>query len=197
MFIKLKKLFVLSCFFLLSSFYSSLSWGSMPWLFNTNLGYGKFMAVADEDSSSIIRVALGKYLTQAIGAEFGVETGKTMILQPHFPNNPDDVRLTGTVNTFLDLLGTYTIPVISKFQAIVKAGVAYRTIDFSHQELKEITKVDPEIQVGVSYAINDTSSVGITYQAIFGKKIQIENPTDIPQGVPSEQVIFLGLSMRV
>lgn len=139
----------------------------------------------------------------SLGVEIGVQNGNTMRLNISKPildvlgGEPVGV----VIKPLLDVLATLKVTPFDNpgLFGFVKGGVAYRQLQVDRNEVNDLAKINPEIQVGLGYGMNDNAALFLVFQHVFGNNPNYQaNPlteTGYIQGLPSQDSILMGLSI--
>lgn len=148
------------------------------WSINPALGYTHFSNMVNEDGN----VAVGRlsfdstfYQTNQneMGLELGFQTGNTGRLQV---SNSIIAAIGGipvrfTIKPILDFLFTFKHHIKStQLFLIAKGGGAYRQLDFTSESNTNLSKIDPEAQVGFGRVLSKHANISLLYQGIYALK---------------------------
>lgn len=139
----------------------------------------------------------------SLGLEIGVQNGNTLRL--NIPKPLLDILggepVSVVVKPLMDALITLkTMPFDNPgIFGFLKGGLAYRQLQVDRNEVNDLTKINPELQLGLGYGMTDNSALFIAYQHIFGSNPNYQiNPlteTGHIENVPSQNSLFLGISI--
>src|SRR5690606_19107591 len=106
-----------------------------------------------------------------------------------------------TIKPSLDLLITnylYLLPYKSTF-IFLKAGPILRQLQFTRGSIDDLTKISPEIQLGVGADFNRILKLSLAYQKVISKspnfEITSQNCSAHVSNIPSQSGIILGTSI--
>lgn len=187
-----------------------------PWIFSGSVGYGLFLDMYKNDGQTALgRFSVGKEVFKSdemafgseisLGLELGVQTGNSMRLG----NDQATLDLFGlpiqsTIKPTIDFLATLrtnTLENVPLFMQL-KAGVAYRHWQFETiDSINTLSKIAPELQLGVGYLISDLAFITFSYQGIFGGNPQLTlYPQDLAAkvtNIPSQNALLIGCSLTL
>lgn len=187
-----------------------------PWIFSGSVGYGLFLDMYKNDGQTALgRLSVGKEVFKSdemafgseisLGLELGVQTGNSMRPGNEQPTLdlfglPIQSTLKPTID-FLATLRTNTLENVPLFMQL-KAGVAYRHWQFeTFESINSISKIAPELQLGVGYLISDMAFITFSYQGIFGGNPDFSvNTTQITGtviNIPSQNALLVGFSLTL
>lgn len=187
---------------------SSGDHSNLPWSLEIGLGYGKYQNMISSDGKTVLsRIGFGKeffrYKSFHAGMEMGVQTGDNARL-----SIPESTQLLlgglpvdTVIKPMLDILvrGKLSFPKYTSFYSQVKAGAIWRQWQFTRSSVNDLSKINPELQIGVGWDINRIASLSLSYQHVFGGHPNFEVVSDDCQAhvsaIPSENSIILGLSI--
>lgn len=180
----------------------------LPWSLEIGLGYSSYSHMsANEGNTVLARIGIAKELLHLqqlhAGMEMGVQSGNTGGL--NVPQHTLDVlgglAIESIMKPTMDILVTskfYPSRYNSSFTQI-KAGLMLRQWQFNRGSINNMTKINPEIQIGIGRDINRIVSLALSYQRIVGNapnfQITSENCYARVAGIPGESGIILGLSI--
>ena len=180
----------------------------LPWSLEVGLGYGKYQNMLRSDGTTVLaRIGIAKQIVRmqafSAGIEMGVQSGNTARLSvpDSIENELGGLPVDSTIKPSLDLLLTAKVYPLTKriFFTQIKAGAISRRWQFTRGSVNDVSKVNPEIQIGIGYDVNRVASVSLSYQGIFGNnpdfKIVTEDCLAHVSGIPGENSVILGLSV--
>jgi hypothetical protein len=180
-----------------------------PWKMEAAFGMADYAHVSTHDGQTAVgRMSLGYVIATLpfgqVGADVGIQSGNSMrlVLPEESIYALGGIPIEATMKPMLDMLIDFqTVPLASLPLSIsVKGGVAYRSMQLDRESVPGVREFAPEIQTGMSYAINEKSSINIGYQYISGKKPELTvNPqteTGVLHYIPAQQAIMLGFSFN-
>ena len=164
-------------------------------------------AYANDGQSILGRLSLNAQydVTESlnIGLEIGVQNGNTMRLD--IPKLELDMLggepVTVAIKPLLDALGTLKVTPFDNpgLFGFVKGGIAFRQLQVDRNEVNNLTKINPELQVGIGYGVKDNGTLFLSFQHVFGSNPNYQvNPlteTGYIEGLPSQDSILMGLSI--
>lgn len=177
------------------------------WGFSASLGATNYQNGYGSDGQSTLgRLSLEtQYLLNdlfVLGLEFGIQNGNAMRLD--VPKSTLDILGGEPINVVIkptvDVLATLKfVPFDSKLFGFMKGGVAYRQLQVDRNEVNDVSKLNPELQTGLGYALTDNSYLYVGYQHIFGSspKYQVNPVTEKGSisGIPSQDSLLIGFSL--
>lgn len=180
----------------------------LPWSLEIGLGYGKYQNMIASDGKTVLsRIGFGKeffsYKIFHMGMEVGVQTGDNARLS--IPESTQ-ILLGGlpvdtVIKPMLDMLikGKLSLPKYTSIYSQVKAGVIWRQWQFTRSSVNDLSKIDPELQVGIGWDINRIASLSLSYQHIFGGHPNFQVLSNDCEArvsaIPNENSVILGLSI--
>lgn len=211
-FLKTMQVLVLCCLGFLGTAHACSDCDDLPlrWGFSASLGATQYENVYHNDGQSALgRLSLeSRYPFSDFGSialEAGIQNGNTMRL--------DISQLT------LDLLGGEPVSISVKpmidvlvglqikpfddigFFGSIKGGIAYRQIQMYRNEINDLTKFSPELQVGLGYQINDNMAIHAHYQHVFGGNPNYQLNSALTgatlSNIPSQRSVLLGLTLII
>lgn len=181
----------------------------LPWSLEVGLGYGRYLDMYRNDGNTVLsRIGIGKELLNYDlfhgGAELGVQSGNNSRprVSQSVLNQLGGLQIDSVIKPMLDLLLTARFypncctPIFGQ----LKAGATWRIWQFTRTTVNDISKVDPEIQVGIGYDVNRFFRLSLSYQGIFGQNANFNTKcptcsTRMWGGIPSENSVIFGMSM--
>ncbi|OJY25360.1 MAG: hypothetical protein BGO90_00910 [Legionella sp. 40-6] len=173
-----------------------------------SIGATNFQQAYANDGQSILgRLSLnGQYeLTESLnlGLEIGVQNGNTMRLNISKPvlDMLGGEPVTVTIKPLFDTLVTLKVKPFNSLDllGLLKGGLAYRQLQVDRNEVNNLEKIDPELQTGLEYRVNENGSLFLTFQHVFGRNPNYQvNPlieTGYIEELPSQNSILIGLSV--
>jgi hypothetical protein len=211
----MKKIILLLTFFFFGSFctaHACSDCGDIPlrWGFTGSLGIAHYDSVYNNDGQSALgRLSFNAQYSfsdfAALGLEIGVQNGNTMRLDIPKPTldllGGEPVSL--IVKPMVDLLVSAQITPFEDvgFFGFIKGGVAFRQLQVDRNELNDLSKINPELQAGLGYKINDNLALHIEYQQVFGgaPNYQVDPLTETASisNIPTQKAVMLGLSLII
>ena len=181
----------------------------LPWHFNAGIGYVSYQGVLDS-STGLQRLAIARDVAQyegvALGFEVGVQTGLDARLS--LDSNQQDLlggpAVQVNIRPFADFLVTAMRDIcpIPNVAGFVKAGVAYRQMNFDRATLGSKTQISPEFQAGFSLFLSDKARVALGYQGIYTNTIKLRlngvvpDATGYANSIPSQNGALLTFTMN-
>lgn len=164
-------------------------------------------AYANDGQSILGRLSLNAQydVTESlnVGLEIGVQNGNTMRLD--IPKPELDMLggepVTVVIKPLLDVLGALKVTPFDNpgLFGFIKGGIAFRQLQVNRNEVNNLTKISPELQVGIGYGVKDNSSLFLGFQHVFGSNPNYQvNPlteTGYIEGLPSQDSILMGLTI--
>lgn len=151
----------------------------LPWSLEIGLGYGQYQNMYVSDGQVFLaRVGIAKEVIQYLalhgGMELGIQSGNTARLKI---SDSEKYALGGlpidtTIKPMLDMLltGKVYTQLDSPLYGIFKAGAIVRHWQFNNRgSINDITRVDPEFQLGVGMDVAKRLSLSLSYQGIIGR----------------------------
>ncbi|HHU0103065.1 TPA: hypothetical protein ACT9NQ_000781 [Legionella pneumophila] len=137
------------------------------------------------------------------GLELGVQNGNTMRLDTPKPirdalgGEPVEILIKPMLDVLLTLqMFPFDNPGLFGF---VKGGLAYRQLQVDRNEVNDLAKTSPELQVGLGYGMTDNSAFFVGYQRVFGHhpnyQINPATETGYLEAIPDQDSLLLGLSI--
>ncbi len=170
-------------------------------------GYGTISGASSQDGQFVQgRLAMGAAKTwdrYLVGAEVGVQSGNTM----HLSVSNALVLASGGLQWLATLKPLADILVATKIQIAIqqpiyitlKAGAAYRQLqlDDRHSSNYYVSKVNPEVQAGLSMALTPHAMLTVLYQGIYSKCNVGASLNDAGNAtishIPTQQAGFIGV----
>lgn len=184
--------------------------GLLSWGFSGSLGLARYDFVYNKDGQSTLgRLSLNAQYNAsdffALGLEAGVQNGNTMRLD--IPKTTLDLLggepVSIIVKPMVDLLVTAQITPFEDvgFFGFLKGGVAYRQLQVDRNEVNDLSKTSPELQMGVGYKINDNLAFHLEYQHVFGNnpyyQVNELNETATIANIPTQKAVLIGLTLII
>ena len=180
------------------------------WHLSLSMGHTKFHDVYDKDGNSIAgRIAFGLKPIRLgpikAGLETGVQNGNRMMLD--LPQSTLDrmgkTDIKSTVKLMIDLLAIVDISLSHLFSTFVKGGIVYRSWHFDRTTVPSISRLNGELQAGLSAKISRSAKIVAYYQGIFsgntGFKFneteEVDYNTATVNNIPSQHGAFLGVEI--
>lgn len=186
--------------------YSGFS--QLPWSFEVGIGHGTYQHMKYDDGNTVLaRIGFGKglvkYKSLLLGLELGVQTGNNSRLNiPHSTQQTlGGLSIDSEMKPMMDLLliGKFHPEKKSGFFLQAKGGYAYRQWQFTRSSVNDLSRFNPEMQLGLGWDINRMASLSISYQRIFGQnpnfKIVSQDCIAHVDGIPTENSVLLELSL--
>ena len=182
-----------------------------PWSVTGSIGYTVYEDMYRADGQTALgRFAIGRdvYAGHVLtwGLEVGVQNGNTMRYFPSLSaiDALGSLPIQATVKPMLDVLATLktnsfgTTPVFAQF----KGGIAYRRWQFNDRNsIDGKSQIAGEMQAGLGYAISERTSLGVSYQGIFGGNpdfhVNADTATGHVNNIPIQNGVLLGLTVTV
>jgi|GEM_PF-3155512 len=169
-------------------------------------GYGSIDGMYKKDGQyAQFRLALGldayTYKTLTVGLESAVQSGKTMRvnMSPSQQSLTGDLTPQAILSPFIDLLAVARWNFVSKWNLIIKGGIAYRELQFtdrtsSHDSLR---RVNGELQAGIGFQLTKHARLVGLYQGIYsdsglGTTLAPNNDV-LMHHIPTQQAGLLGV----
>ncbi|EHL30497.1 outer membrane beta-barrel protein [Legionella drancourtii] len=206
---KLRTVFALTLLGMSNFLHALDASSSTRWFVDSALGMSYTNNTTNKTNQTAIgRLSVGTTLfsltTWRADAEIGVQSGNTFRLS--FPKESIDslggVPIEATIKPFLDVLGGLKVTPWNNLptELWLKGGIAYRMMQADRDEVNDISKISPELQVGLGYHITKQATLNLGYQIIFGKNplltINPENEHGFLQNAPQQQAFLLGFSYK-
>ncbi|MDF1757778.1 MAG: hypothetical protein P1U74_05730 [Legionellaceae bacterium] len=162
---------------------------SFPWHANIGIGYANYQGLT-YNTTGTQRIAVSRDFIKHKKIIFGAEIGLQTSLDSRLDLNDEQTELLGgtavqvVIQPFGDLLVTATrdIEQIPKSAVYTKIGIAYRQMHFDRGTLSSKNQINPEVQVGISYAISQRASISLGYQGIYANTIKLHTQGNAPDG---------------
>lgn len=187
---------------------SYTGFSNLPWSLEVGLGHGKYQHMKFDDGNTVLaRIGFGKgllkYKSLLLGLELGVQTGNNSRLSiPHSTQQSlGGLSIDSEMKPMMDLLlsGKLYPQKKSGFFIQAKGGYAYRQWQFTRSSVNDLSRFDPELQVGLGWDVNRIVSLSLSYQRIFGEnpnfKIVSQDCIAHVSGIPAENSVLLELSL--
>lgn len=180
----------------------------LRWGFSGSIGATNYRQAYANDGQSILgRLSLNAQydVTESlnVGLDIGVQNGNTMRLD--IPKPVLDMLggepITVVIKPLLDALVTIKVTPFDNpgLFGFVKGGIAYRQLQVDRNEVNNLTKTNPELQVGLGYGVSDNGALFLGFQHVFGSNPNYQvNPlteTGYIKALPSQDSILMGLSI--
>lgn len=181
------------------------------WHYGIGIGFTNFDGMMLKDGQSVVgRLSIAKDIKQyndfTFGVELGMQTGNQSRLKLTTTQDIDlgQVAVQTFIKPMADLLITAAKPINDKTSAFIKGGIAFRQMHFDRDTINTLRKVNPELQVGLSMKVSDSSSISLAYQGVFAGKVDLvtTNPgaalgggTGVVKNIASQHGVLLTLSM--
>jgi hypothetical protein len=207
----LKKLIIMACF--LVSTIASAEWDDASsemneetqsrWRFIGGVGASKTKGMYGDDGDGIYkRIAIAMDTMSNDTMTFSIELGA---------QDGQDGRLDATAAQQSDLGGPPVQMHISQMAdilfnaefifgsgeesfnalAFVKAGLAYRNMNFDRESVNSVSQFSPEFQIGFGFEVGRHMSIGLGYQGIFSGNVELTTngttQTGTVKNIPSMQ----------
>ena len=181
------------------------------WSAILSLGYSEYQNMFQNDGQTELgRIAIGKELFTnnyiALGLELGIQNGNNMRLDipQETLNELGGAPIQSTIKPMMDLLATVKTTTLSTspFFALVKGGVGYRRWQFENRNtVNDLAKFAGELQAGLGYSLNQSTSLSLLYQGIYGNNpnftVDTVNFVGHVSSIPTQQGVLLSLSYTV
>lgn len=189
----------------------SLISGIKNWMLIASAGYEHFAnAVSSDGSTGIARLALNRSFFRSGNFDFGLETGiqNGVNIRPVVQENILDALggtpVLATIKPIIELLPTILrrFSDNSRFIGFAKLGIAYRSMTFDRDTIPNISKISPDLHLGLASTVSDNISLMVYYHVIFGGNPDI-NATLFPlpannlgkaANIPTQQGVLLGIA---
>lgn len=183
----------------------------LPWIVIGSLGYTRYQNVSaciDDSKTPIGRFAIAKELFGTrysnFGLELGVQSGHTMRLavSETILDEMGGVPIQTTLIPTIDILTTVKIvPTGSPLFAQVKGGAVYRHWQFNgRNSIKDLSKINGELQAGFGYYIGHLTSISLLYQGIYDRApnftLSEVCPSGHVSGIPTQHGLLLSFSLN-
>lgn len=183
----------------------------LPWVVIGSLGYTRYQNISDciaDGQTAIGRFAIGRELLNTrysnFGLELGLQSGNTMRLDVSeaILDELGGMPIQTTMKPMLDILATVKIaPIDSLLFAQIKGGGVYRYWQFDgRNSVKDISKINGEIQAGFGYSIGRLTAISLLYQGIYGSDPNFTLSATCPSGrvsaLPTQQGVLLSFSFN-
>ncbi|HAU2502375.1 TPA: hypothetical protein F7162_12990 [Legionella pneumophila] len=189
----------------------SLISGVKNWMLIASAGYDHFAnAVNSDGSTGVARLALNRSLFRSSGFDFGLEAGiqngvnMRPIVQEDILDALGGTPVLATIKPVIELLPTLSrrLSDNGRFIGFAKLGIAYRSMTFDRDTIPNISKISPDLHLGLVSTVSDTISLMVYYHVIFGGNPDI-NATLFPlpannlgkaANIPTQQGVLLGIA---
>lgn len=183
---------------------------SLPWSLEIGLGYGKYQNMLYSDGKTVLaRIGIGKEIWRSklfrTGMEVSVQTGNTSRLS--IPSSTQallgGLPVESTIKPMMDFLltGKRYLSTYPTFYSQIKVGAIWRQWQFTRSTVNDVSKINTELQFGMGWDVNKTTSITLLYQHIFGGHPSFEVVSDDciahVSKIPIENSIILGLSINL
>ncbi len=160
----------------------------LPWHFHAGIGYVNYNDMVDPNTT-VLRIAGERDVFSFQDATFGIEVGAQTGLSSRLSVNETQIEAFGgpaiqaTIKPFFDVLGTVMVPfnlpvmdtdamsmnVLPETAAVfAKVGMAYRQLHFDRGTIDGQSKINAEVQAGLSMPISRQASISLAYQGVYG-----------------------------
>lgn len=189
----------------------SLISGVKNWMLIASAGYDHFAnAVNSDGSTGVARLALNRSFFRSGGFDFGLEAGIQNgvnirpIVQEDILDALGGTPVLATIKPVIELLPTLSrrLSDNGRFIGFAKLGIAYRSMTFDRYAIPNISKISPDLHLGLASTVSDNISLMIYYHVIFGGSPHI-NATLFPfpannlgkaTNIPTQQGALLGIA---
>jgi hypothetical protein len=189
----------------------SLVSGYKNWMLIASAGYGHFAnAINSDGSTGLARLALNRSFFHAVGFDFGLEAGiqNGVNMRPFVQEDVLDALggtpILATIKPVIELLPTISrrISDNGRLLGFAKLGVAYRSMTFDRDTIPNVSKISPDLHLGLSSTISDHISLMVYYHVIYGGNPGI-NATLFPlpannigkvANIPTQQGVLVGIA---
>jgi hypothetical protein len=189
----------------------SLLSGTKNWMLIVSAGYEHFNdAMSSDGYTGVARIALNRLLLRSgkfdFGLEASIQNGINMrpVVQQDVLSALGGTPILATIKPVIELLPTVSkrFSDTSPFVGFVKFGAAYRLMTFDRDTIPNISKISPDLHLGVAYTVSEHINLMMYYNIIFGGSPDI-TATMLPlpannQGkaanIPTQQGVLLGFS---
>jgi hypothetical protein len=180
----------------------------LPWSLEVGLGYGRYLDMYRNDGNTVLyRLGVAKELMNIDwfhgGLELGAQSGDTA--RPRVSqtvlNQLGGLQIESTIKPLLDLLLTARVyPTCSRVFGQIKIGAAWRNWQFTRTTISDVSRVNPELQLGIGYDISRLFRLSLSYQGIYGQNGGLESScaTCSPRfwgNIPTQNSVILGMSI--
>lgn len=183
--------------------------GTKNWMITASGGYAHYSnAMGSDGSTGLARLALNRTLWRLNGFDFGLEAGiqngvnLRPIVQQQTLEALGGPAILGTIKPVFELLPTISkqLPYDDCYSAFAKFGIAYRTMTFDRDTIPNISRIAPDLQLGLASEMSENLKLMLYYQVLFGDLPNIRSSlAPLPannhgkaENIPTEQGILLG-----
>jgi hypothetical protein len=179
-----------------------------PWKIEAAFGMADYAHVSTHDGQTAVgRMNLGYVITTLpfgqVSFDAGIQSGNSMrlVLPEESIDALGGMPVEATMKPMLDmLLGFQTHLASLPVSVSLKGGVAYRSMRLDRTSVPGLSGFSPEVQTSLGYAINEKTSINLSYQYVSGKKPELTiNPlteTGVLRNMPLQQAFMLGFSYQ-
>lgn len=194
-----------------SSNHFSLVSGVQNWMLIVSAGYDHYAnAVNSDGSTGVARLALNRRFFRSgrfnFGLEAGIQNGVNMrpVVQENILDTLGGTSVLATIKPVVELLPTISTRFSDngRFIGFAKLGIAYRSMTFDRDTIPNISKISPDLHLGLASTVYDNISLMVYYRVIFGGNPDI-NATLFPLpannlgnagNIPTQQGILFGMA---
>lgn len=185
--------------------------GVKNWMLIASAGYDHFAnAVNSDGSTGVARLALNRFLFRSgnfdFGLEAGIQNGVNMrpIVQANVLDALGGTPVLATIKPVIELLSTLSkrFSDNDRFIGFAKFGIAYRSMTFDRDTIPNISKISPDLHLGLASRVSDNISLMVYYHIAFGGNPDI-NATLFPlpannsgkaSNIPTQQGALFGIT---
>lgn len=205
---------ILSCPLLSAGTMGPLHSSGSSWSVLGSMGYTNYQGMYQKDGQTALgRFALAHTLGQlsalSLGVELGVQSGNTMRYVPSAATidtlgGEPGLPIQTTIKPMLDVLLTTKTSLSSTtpLDVLVSAGLAYRRWQFNDRNsISDKAQAAPEVQMGLSYSLNERSRINVVYQGVFSGapkfRFNPDNDSGSVSTIPAQHGVLLGVSVAL